>query len=338
MTANNNIPPQGLPAGTVDFRNPTLVPNFDTSVASANGTVDHKSPARFLADNPRVNSVATALLAGTATPTDVVTLTITLGTLPGGSKSFAYTVASGDTLDAIAEGLADLINNDATAQAAGIEAQLGGTGEAAVVEVLIPGRVGNQAVLSSSLSGGATEVVWLGSGSTFLAFASATATIGGTETDGDTVGITFTNTGVAGLPVTVNHVTSGGESVSSIATALKTAINANSTLNAAGIKATNIGAVITIQQPGALGNSTVLSANLSGGATETITFAPSNGHMSGGAGVFSGQLAGGSGPIIPVQNFSFHYNGTVLNFWYGKPVPVGDDLVLKMVQQGMPII
>ncbi len=205
------IPLGGTP-GVYDPRNPTLIPNFDPTVMSAQGTLDHVSPAAFAAEFPRVAATATATIGGTATSTNTVTLTVTAATISSGSLSVTYTVGASDTLDSIAEGLASLVNANANAQAVGLY---------------------------------------------------ATAAL----------------------------------------------------------------AVVTLNWPGPVGNSAVVSYTLSGGATETVTLSPAG-----------GGLTGGSGPIIPINNFNFTYNAATMSFFYGIPRVLGSDLVALMVSQGMPIV
>jgi hypothetical protein len=134
-----------------------------------------------------------------------------------------------------------------------------------------------------------------------LASATNTVTLAGTTyTSGDTLSIIINNIGVFGLPVTITHTNGGGESPTTVATALFTAINANTTLAANGITATNPSAgVLVISQPGALGNATFLSSLVTGTGNETITFSPS-----------SGQLVGGSGTAgITFTGVPLAYNG-----------------------------
>lgn len=116
-----------------------------------------------------------------------------------------------------------------------------------------------------------------------------TVTIGGSETDGDTLTLTFK---APGMPAqAINVTTAGGEGLPAIATAFATAINANATLGGQGlgVSAVAVGAVITINwpsispnqpisgptQPGSPPPQNVLSlaASKSGGASETLTIA-----------------------------------------------------------------
>jgi len=130
---------------------PTLVPNFypTTAVTGApNGTqvMQTQSPAAILAANPRVASTATITVAGTPTQNDVITVTITLGTLPGGVHAVTYTVGATPSATTIAVGIAAAINNDATFQAAGISA----TNVAGVVTVSQGSAIGNGATMTAA--------------------------------------------------------------------------------------------------------------------------------------------------------------------------------------------
>lgn len=113
-----------------------------------------------------------------------------------------------------------------------------------------------------------------------------TATLGGSETNGDTLTLTFANPLLPGGSAAVPVTAAGGQTINSLATALAAGINANASLAALGFTAMAVGAVITIQWPsvppgaGAGGtypsfaqSNTVISKNVSGAATETITIA-----------------------------------------------------------------
>ncbi|HTI81747.1 MAG TPA: hypothetical protein VL614_14965 [Acetobacteraceae bacterium] len=159
------LPPQGTP-GILNQANPTLIPNFDRSVAGAGGTVDHQSPAAFLQNNPRVDALGTITVGGSITNGDTVTLTTTLPTLAGGSAAVTYPVVTADTTTTVAEGILDAINNSAALQAAGIFAEMSGTGAPTAVVVHANGPIGNMVTLSASVSGGNTETLTFSNGGT----------------------------------------------------------------------------------------------------------------------------------------------------------------------------
>lgn len=97
------------------------------------------------------------------------------------------------------------------------------------------------------------------------------ATIGGTVTTSDVLTITVTDSDLSGGSKSVNYTVVGGDTLTTIATGLKDAINADSDLDGINVKATSSGAVVTIISGSK--NQTSYSKSLSGGATETITLA-----------------------------------------------------------------
>lgn len=150
------IPLQGTP-GVLDPRNPTLVPNFDTTVASGAGTVDQFSPEAFDQANPRTAAVVTATIGGTITNGDTITTTLTQGALPGGSISHEITVVTADTTTTIAEKIAAAWGDDDIAEQFNIEVTAAG----AVVTFSWEGPMANVATLSYVVGGSATETVTL---------------------------------------------------------------------------------------------------------------------------------------------------------------------------------
>ncbi len=98
-------------------------------------------------------------------------------------------------------------------------------------------------------------------------------TIGGTVTAGDQLWIT---THDKGLPhaESVSYTVQSGDSTTVIATALKNAINGNSTLAALGVSATSSAAVITVSSNSI--KATTYTATKNSGATETITLSESS--------------------------------------------------------------
>lgn len=116
-----------------------------------------------------------------------------------------------------------------------------------------------------------------------------TATIGGSATNGDIVTLTFTNSLFSSpyaWPRAVSFTVTTGLSTTQIAAGIVAAINADAIINTlCGIVATNASNVITIAQMGQDANSTVVSASVSGSATETVAFSNS--------GQISGSISGG---------------------------------------------
>ena len=120
--------------------------------------------------------------------------------------------------------------------------------------------------------------------------ASLTATFTGTLTVGEIVTLLLANPAETlnlgpSWPVTIQTTTISGSTLTSVAAALATAINANATLIAASVSATSAGAVLTISQIGIIGNQTAVSFSHTGAGSTNCVFAPSSGLMAGGSGV-----------------------------------------------------
>lgn len=167
--------------------------------------------------------------------------------------------------------------------------------------------------------------------------ATVTCTVGGTITNNDTVKLTFTNAIIpaigsqnGGAYQTAAYTIVTADTTTTVADALESLINLDPNLSALGIYATKAGtsnpARVIIRQSGPIGNSTTVTAQVTGAATETFTFGN------------SGVMAGGSGPIVPIADFKFSYNGTILNFWYAKPQNVGSDLLAALITGDAPIL
>ena len=99
-----------------------------------------------------------------------------------------------------------------------------------------------------------------------------TVTVGGSKTTGDTLSLTFTSAGITGSPVVVPYIVLSGDTLTTIATAFKNAINANSALGAAGIAATSSGMVVTVTSND-LDVIPVITDTSTGSPTETLTIA-----------------------------------------------------------------
>jgi hypothetical protein len=297
-----------------------------------------------------VNSITpTATITGSVAAADVLNLTFNAAYLPGATHTVSHTAALSETTTTLATNLAAAINADPVLIAAGI----GATSLTNVVTFTYQANAG-QLRFAESVSPGsetitlstaptdtavtatkATETIVFGTGGTAVVAASATALLGGSETNGDTVTLVFTNADITGSPVSVS--VTAATSLAATATLLNTAINANAALAAAGISSTVSSATLTIQQLGAVGNALTLSYT-QGGNTETITFTPSNGILTGGAGVVGNTLSGGTGPIFATNNFEFAPpNGGLAAYFYGQPYDLGYDVLSQMVAQGMPI-
>lgn len=100
---------------------------------------------------------------------------------------------------------------------------------------------------------------------------SATVVIGGSKTTADEITLIFTNSAISGSPVDIAYTVLVGDTLTTIATALKNAINSNIALMAAGISATASSETITVHFNTDLDIIPVITYLLSMDATETVT-------------------------------------------------------------------
>jgi RHS repeat-associated protein len=205
------------------------------------------------------NGLENAVIGGTKTTSDVLTLTFKDPALSGGTRNVAYTVQAGDTLTSIATNMAAAINADTPLQNLGVSATSVGTA------ISITSNSVNVTSYSSSLSGGATETITLSINQNAL----QTATIAGTKTTSDTITIHVYNSALGGGTQAVTYTVQSGDTLTSIATGLASAINGNGNLQAIAVSATSSGTVVTIQSKST--NLTTYRATTSSSATETVT-------------------------------------------------------------------
>ena len=204
------------------------------------------------------NGLENLTIGGSKTTSDVLTVKVTDPALGGGSESVTYTVLSGDTLNSIAAGVKSAINADTALSTLGV------TATSAQAVVSITSNSINVTAYSTSLSGGATETMALSvnPNPTML------AQIGGSKTTSDVLTLNFYDSGLAGGTQAISYTVLSGDNLTSIATALTSAINGNSALSNQGISATSSGTVITITSNSP--NATTYVPSYSGSATESI--------------------------------------------------------------------
>ena len=205
------------------------------------------------------NSVNRIKIGGTVTAGNTLTITVNDSSLSGGQKAITYIVATGDTLAKIATSLAAAITADTSLQAVGVNASANGS------ILSVKSASPNITTYSSSTSGGATETIALGTPANFV----ENAVIGGTKTTGNTLTITVMDPALAGGQTAVTYTVVAADTIATIATGLKNAINANTSLSTLGVTASVVGANLTIKS--ASSNATTYSQNTNTGATETIS-------------------------------------------------------------------
>ncbi len=148
---------------------------------------------------------------------------------------------------------------------------------------------------------------------------SGSAVIGGTATTGNVMTLTIAN-GVLTPSVTLTYTVPSGSTTSTIAYAFAQLIMQNATLGRFGFYAEANGSTLLIYQQSGVGNFSTLSASSTG--TETVTLT---------------QMSGGSGPITPVENFTFASGPNLNNYWFGIPANVNYQTLKAMVTEGVPI-
>ena len=194
------------------------------------------------AGTPPIFTIGGSPLAG-----DTVTATFTSAALGGNSPhSVTYTLTASDTsTDLVGQHLAAAINADAILKAAGIAA----TDASSVVTISYPGTSGQLFVSVTS-----------GPGATIAASPPPTATIafsapgpqlrvGGTAHTGDEFNVLLTGGGLNNA-VLIQSPSTTGYSATGDAQVLRMALNANATLQGAGISSYGDGNVLTLVAPG----------------------------------------------------------------------------------------
>ncbi|MBP6350904.1 MAG: LysM peptidoglycan-binding domain-containing protein, partial [Candidatus Obscuribacter sp.] len=204
------------------------------------------------------SSVTRARLSGSATAGNVLTITTMDSGLSGGSAAASYTVQSGDTLAVIATKLAEAIAVSSSLQSIGVTTAADGS------ILSIKSSSPNVTTYAATTSGGATAAIAMGYTDNFV----ENAVIGGTKTSGDVLTLTFKDAALSGGQKSINYTVLSGDNLTSIATAIKTAINADTDLQALAVTATSVGTVLTIKSTSA--NATTYAKSVSTGATETI--------------------------------------------------------------------
>ena len=155
----------------------------------------------------------------------------------------------------------------------------------------------------------------------------AAITIGGTVTVGNVLTITVNDAALSGGTKSNNYTVIGGDTLTSIATALTTALNGDSSLSDIGVTATSSGTVILVSSTSV--NQTSYASSTSGGATETITIAFSK--------IYKGTSANWTaGTNISANLVANGYSATdmtnLYNFYlqWGNSVVLGDRPNLKL--------
>ncbi len=244
----------------------SLSPSITTYSSSVSG-----SATETVAFNTVMNGTENISIGGTKTTGDTLTLTVTDAGLSGGTESVTYTVLSTDTLTTITTGLTAAINADTHLQGIGVTASSAGT------VIGVKSNSVNATTYTTSTSGGATETMALSVNYNGI----ETVNITGSKTTGNILTITVYDSTLTGGSKAVTYTVLSGDTLTSIAAGIATAINADTNLQAIGVTATSSSAVVFIKSISL--NNTTYAQSTSGGATEvltlglsTITFAHAN--------------------------------------------------------------
>jgi hypothetical protein len=148
---------------------------------------------------------------------------------------------------------------------------------------------------------------------------------------------------LTGSPITKTYTVVAGNDATAVAAGLKALVNADTVLAAAGYAATNSANVLSVTNPAVAGptaysrTSAVITFTLAGDPTETLTIAAGETETFT-LNPLTGIFAGGDGPVIPYNNFSYVWHSATMNFWIGQPVIVPYDLLAALVADGEPIV
>lgn len=247
-------------------------------------------------------------------------------TSPVLSRTVSYLTITSDTTTLIATGIKNAINADPILAQWGIPA----TSSGAVVTILYNGNL-RPMTISTSFSSGATEAAAIASSQY-----APTATIGGTITAGDKVGITVNSGEFLDGAQTVTYTVVGGDTTTTIAAALVALLNQVTDMVQNGYSCSNSGAVITFAAEGTDPNLTVTAPAVTGAATETVTIGTSG---TVGTETFTVvAFTGGSGPICVTKDFRYQNGANVESFNAGRQRVVDYNTLKNLVSQGAPVL
>ncbi len=216
------------------------------------------------------SGMQTVRIGGTKSTGDTLTVTVTDAALSGGTTTAPYTVLSGDTISSIAAGLATAINTNTNLQALGVSANAHGSNEFINIRSVSP----NLTTYAFSTSGGATETLTAG----IFRNGVESLTVGGTKTTGNVLTLKVVDPALTGGSHSVTYTVLSTDTTTTMATGLKSAINADSSLSTLGVTATSATNVVSIKSNSK--NATNYTSSVTTGGTETLTLAPNqNGAM-----------------------------------------------------------
>ncbi|MDR3616413.1 MAG: hypothetical protein P4L53_22825, partial [Candidatus Obscuribacterales bacterium] len=205
------------------------VTTFSSSLTGSN--------TMFVQLNQSSNGSATATLAGSAVTTGaIVSITVDNSKLTGGQITKSYTVGSGNTYTSIAASLASLINADSNFPSIALSA----TSSGAVLTLTT--KSPTYAVTTNT---GATETATVG----YNNLGATAISVGGKITAGDVLTLTTTYSPLSGGLQAVHYTVLSTDTLTTVASGLAAAVNANSSLTGVGLSAAvNTPAILSTAQ------------------------------------------------------------------------------------------
>jgi RHS repeat-associated protein len=165
-------------------------------------------------------------------------------------------------LTSIASGLAAAINASTSLQSIGV------TAVSSAARLTLKSNSLNVTTYGQGTSLGATETVALGLNPNGV----QTAVVSGSKTTGNVLSILVLDAGLTGGTENVSYTVQASDSLTSIASGLVAAINADTNLQSIGVTATSSATVINISSASA--NLSTYTASTTAGSTELITLTP----------------------------------------------------------------
>lgn len=256
ITANTNLLALGVnatSAGSTIFVK-SVSANISTySVATSGGATE------TITLGVNTNSLELVSIGGAKTTGDVLTIAVHDPSLSGGTSSASYTVLAGDTLVSIASSLASAINANANLSALGVTSTSSGK------TLRISSNSTNTTTYTQTTNTGATETMVF----SLSPNGPWSAMIAGAKTTSDVLTLTVFDGNLSGGSQAVSYTVLAGDNLGSITSALSSAVNANSNLQAIGVSSTANNQTITLKSTSPSLTSYRGTGNV--GATETIT-------------------------------------------------------------------
>ncbi len=201
-----------------------------------------------------------AVVGGTKTTGDIISIKVKDPALSGGEVTASYTVLSGDTLQTIMQGIRNSINANSSLQALGVSATSPSTG----TSMMLRSKSANVTSYEYASTGGVTETMVFSVNPTAL----QSVELGGTKTTGDVLSVNFFDAALPSGNQTISYTVGSSDTLPTIATAIANAINANSNLQSIGVSAVANGAVVRVTSMSSNLTSYAYATNV--GATETM--------------------------------------------------------------------